>query len=252
MADPYTYENSSVLKNKLDITDEKTLDQIEAEQSRMNMMLLYEEGFSDFSVKGIQAIHRYLFGDIYDWAGAFRIINIQKREELLAGKSVWYSNAENIERDLRKAFQAIKRVKWESLSREKFVANLAKHFPAIWRVHPFREGNTRTVVMMMTFFVERCDYYMDLKLLAESAGYVRNSFVMCSIDELSEYEHLEKILLDAVSESPVDYSDEITNGEMTDKQSRYEKYKSDKYHPTAHEQRPNEYDPNNYKTSITK
>ena len=72
--DIYLYEDVPVLKNKLGIKDEKTLDLVEAEQSRANMMLLYEHGF-----------HRKLFSDIYEWAGQYRVINISKREELLAG-----------------------------------------------------------------------------------------------------------------------------------------------------------------------
>lgn len=77
MADPYLYEDVPVLRNTLAIKDEKTLDLIEAERSRMNMMLLYEQGFQDFTPEGLQVIHRFLFEDIYDWAGKFRIINIQ-------------------------------------------------------------------------------------------------------------------------------------------------------------------------------
>lgn len=80
MADPYLYADTPVLKNKLDIRDEKVLDLVEAEQSRANMMLLYERGFSDFTPAGLCEIHRFLFGDIYDWAGEYRIINIEKRE----------------------------------------------------------------------------------------------------------------------------------------------------------------------------
>lgn len=49
MSDPYLYEDVPVLKNELGIKNEKTLDRIEAEQSRANMMLLYEQGFQDFS-----------------------------------------------------------------------------------------------------------------------------------------------------------------------------------------------------------
>ena len=45
MSDPYLYEDVPVLKNELGIKNEKTLDRIEAEQSRANMMLLYEQGF---------------------------------------------------------------------------------------------------------------------------------------------------------------------------------------------------------------
>ena len=100
MSDIYLYEDVPVLKNKLDIRDEKTLDLIEAEQSRANMMILYERGFSDFTPAGLCEIHRFLFGDIYDWAGKYRLINIEKRERLLGGRSVWYSNDEAIPDDL--------------------------------------------------------------------------------------------------------------------------------------------------------
>lgn len=45
MADLYLYDDVPVLRNSLGIKDENTLDRIEAEQSRANMMLLYERGF---------------------------------------------------------------------------------------------------------------------------------------------------------------------------------------------------------------
>lgn len=79
MADFYLYEDVPVLRNKLDIKDEKALDLVEAEMSRANMMLLYEHGFDDFSPEGLRAIHRFLFGDVYEWAGEYRLINIEKR-----------------------------------------------------------------------------------------------------------------------------------------------------------------------------
>ena len=53
MADPYLYDDVPVLRNALSIKDEKTLDLIEAEQSRANMMLLYEQGFHDFTPEGL-------------------------------------------------------------------------------------------------------------------------------------------------------------------------------------------------------
>ena len=72
MNDLYLISNSTVLKNLLGITNEKELDLAEAELSRANMMLLYENGFSDFSSGGFRFIHKFLFGDDYDWAGQFR------------------------------------------------------------------------------------------------------------------------------------------------------------------------------------
>ena len=65
MPDIYLYD-APVLKNKLGIKVEKALDLVEAEQSRANMMLLYEQGMTDFSAAGLCAIRRFLFGDIYE------------------------------------------------------------------------------------------------------------------------------------------------------------------------------------------
>lgn len=128
MSDIYLYDDVPVLRNILGIKDNKVLDLVEAEQSRANMMLLYEQGFEDFSPRGLCSIHRFLFGDIYEWAGKYRIINIEKRERLLAGRSVWYSNDEDIERDLCTAFDQINEQQWSSLSREEFVSMLVRCF----------------------------------------------------------------------------------------------------------------------------
>ena len=68
--------------------------------------------------------------------------------------------------------------------------------------------------------------------MAESAGYVRDSFVLASLGEHSEYEHLEKILLDAICIEPVDYDVTIVD---ENQKERYEKYKSKDYTPTKHE-----------------
>ena len=232
MPDPYLYPDVPVLRNKLEIKNEKTLDLVEAEQSRANMMLFYELNFANFTPAGLQQIHKFLFGDIYDWAGNYRIINIQKAERLLGGRSVWYSNDEDIERDLTAAFQAIHDFEWDACSREEFVSALTHLFPPIWQVHPFREGNTRTVVMLMTLFVEAHGYYFDKDLLAASAGYVRDSLVMASIDQNSEFEHLERILLDAVCTEPIEPQDEEPLVE--ERTSKYTKYQKEPYTPVPH------------------
>ena len=237
MSDPYLYRDVPVLRNKLDIKSETVLNRIEAEQSRANMMLLYEQGFRDFSPAGLCEIHRFLFGDLYDWAGQYRIINIEKRERLLAGRSVWYSNDEMIPGDLDTAFQCIHSAPWQDITREQFVHQLTHLFPPVWQVHPFREGNTRSVVMMMTFFVEHHGYYMDQELLAASAGYVRDAFVMASLDQVSEFEHLERILLDAVCSDVVDYDETSLESAETEVPEKYRKDQNEPDTPEPHYRR---------------
>lgn len=243
MTDLYLYEDCPVLRNKLDIKDSDTLDLVEAEQSNTNMMLLYERGFSDFTPEGFRKIHATLFGDIYEWAGKDRLINIKKREKVLAGISVWYSNENVIKRDLSRAFMEMNKVHWCELSRTDFVDELVRIFPQIWKVHPFREGNTRTLVMFLTFFVEHYGFYFDQALVAASAGYVRDAFVMACIGEYAEPEHLQKILLDAVSSEPIEYA-EAEEGNGSTKASQYQ---TEPYLPQYHESRSDDYNPKEYR-----
>jgi len=240
--DPYVYENTSVLRNLLSIQDQQALEIAEAEISSANMMLLYENGFSDFSTNGIKEIHRAIFKDIYDWAGEYRIINIIKRENILAGKSVWYANVCDIERDLDKTWTTVNKIDWASLDANDFAKNLAHTFPALWQAHPFRDGNTRTIVMMMTFFVEHHGFYFDQELFAASAGYVRKSLVLACWDEYSEYEHLERILIDTISDEPLSQVASTDIVLATDRAEVYEKYLTEDNKPVPHEYRADGYD----------
>ena len=80
------------------------------------------------------------------------------------------------------------------------------------------------------------DKYQEL--MAQSSGYVRDSFVMASLDQFSEYEHLEKILLDTICDEPVKY-DEVpsANEYRSTSQEKYRKYQKEKYTPEPHYQR---------------
>lgn len=91
--------------------------------------------------------------------------------------------------------------------------------------------------MMMTFFVEQHGYFMDQELLAASAGYVRDSFVMASLDQFSEYEHLERILLDAVQSAPIHYDVETLCNSISPSSDRYSKYQKEPYKPQPHYKR---------------
>ena len=80
---------------------------------------------------------------------------------------------------------------------------------------------------------------MDQELLAASAGYVRDSFVMASLDQLSEYEHLERILMDAVCDEPVEYDISSLDAELETEhaEEKYKKYQKEHYTPEPHYKR---------------
>mgnify|MGYP006053083453 CR=1 FL=1 len=74
------YKGTTCLINKFDIRDEKLLAETEADITFMKSVMLYNnpiEGCFDF--EHYKAIHRFLFCDIYDWAGEIRTVNIAKK-----------------------------------------------------------------------------------------------------------------------------------------------------------------------------
>ncbi len=79
--DPYCYPGSGVLRNRLDLRDEILLHQAERELSEIAVgsLPLYPP---PYDLERLQHIHRTLFGDIYDWAGELRSVNIQKGDTL--------------------------------------------------------------------------------------------------------------------------------------------------------------------------
>ena len=70
--DPYTYEHSTVLVNKLDLREQAELDAFEAEISSARADEPLPEGNLDFV--HYKAIHHHLFQDVYEWAGKPRTV----------------------------------------------------------------------------------------------------------------------------------------------------------------------------------
>lgn len=120
-----------VLQNKLGITNPVELARVEEKISKAKARELFETGLLDsFEVgtfKGLAEIHRYLFCDIYDFAGVVRDVNISKGNFRFAPVMYLQSSLEHISQMPQSTFDQII---------EKYVEmNIA---------HPFREGNGRS------------------------------------------------------------------------------------------------------------
>jgi cell filamentation protein len=77
--DPYVYPGTDVLRNLLGVRDAAALAEREAALSAIRIAQL-ERRFipGDFDLAHLQATHRYIFGDIYPWAGELRTVRIIK------------------------------------------------------------------------------------------------------------------------------------------------------------------------------
>lgn len=68
----------------------------------------------------------------------------------------------------------------------------------LWRIHPYREGNTRTVAIFMNLFSESNNLDFNAELLSENAGYLRKALVLAAVDESPEPKYLLNMITDAL------------------------------------------------------
>ena len=133
------YPGTTILVNKFDIQDEIKLNEIESILSSAR----YAEWLNTprsaiFDFNHYKAIHRFLFSDLYDWAGEVRTVNISK-------KGTQFTPAESIEQQAELIFKRLKeRNYFKGLSHGEFVQEIVDFYCITNVLHPFREGNGRT------------------------------------------------------------------------------------------------------------
>lgn len=204
MSDPYLYEDSEVLINLLGIKDEQELKDAEADYVSLRLKMLVKNPLpGQYDINHLYAMHKYLFQDIYEWAGTQRKINIEKEEEALGGLSVEYSDVFDIPKDITKALTRMTSRDWKSLKHREVTDAVCKDMAALWKIHPFREGNTRTCVTFICQYCDEIGFLINRELLAENSAYVRTALVAYNavfkdLGDLSKKEYLQKIIKDAL------------------------------------------------------
>jgi len=204
MKDPYLYPNSEVLINLFGETDEVKLGSIEADYTGLRIKELLDNPIiGNFDFQHLCKIHAYIFQDIFEWAGKQRIINIEKAEEALSGLSVEYSDVFDIARHIKPALSRIKSVVWDELSVAEKATTFAEHITEIWKIHPFREGNTRTTITFCCDFADKHGFPLDRELFKDNSAYVRRALVASSaifsdIGDKRKPEFLINFVLDAI------------------------------------------------------
>ena len=199
MNDPYMYEGTEVLKNKLGIKDAQQLKEVEGNISFTKLLTVDRDvDSSKFDINYIKNIHKYIFGDIYEWAGEFRKITSYKEERVLNGLSVKYALPKDIEPKAKECLKKINETNWKSMSLNEKTLEFTKQIANLWQIHPFRDGNTRTTLTFAFNFAEAHNFPMHKGLMLKNCDYLRDAFVMSSIGEYSEYNYLQKIIEDSI------------------------------------------------------
>lgn len=204
MKDPYVYPHTGTLKNLANIKDDEKLSCMEAEYTSIRIAeLVTQEFVSHFDFTALCYMHYYIFQDVFEWAGKIRVINIEKAEPALGGISIEYSDSFDIEKDTVAVLHDMNQYSWEVKPIETIAKVFSGYMAALWKVHPYREGNTRTIVTFCSQFIESKGLYIDSELFKDHAQYMRTALVAASavfsdLGDKRKTKYLEDIVLDAL------------------------------------------------------
>lgn len=185
----YCYDGSFVLKNKLNILNEDELKAAEREiTSLRTAQALINKIEGNFDFKHIAKIHRLLFGDIYEWAGNIRTVNISKGNQ--------FCLCQYIQDQMNELFKKLKNENYllDYKNKNEVAIRLAYYLGEINSIHPFREGNGRTQRMFIEHLAASLGYQLDFMKISSSEmleASVR-AFIL-------DYTMMEKLMIRALS-----------------------------------------------------
>ena len=177
------------LDNKLNITDSTELARMEEKVSKKKAAQLFENGYLDKyeagTFKMLSAIHRYLFDEIYDFAGEIRTVNISKGNFRFAPVMYLKAALENVEKMPQSTFDEIV---------EKYVEmNIA---------HPFREGNGRSTRIWLDLMLKK-----ELNMVVDWSSVDKEDYLMAMerspVKDIEIKYILKKALTDKVDDREV-------------------------------------------------
>ena len=134
---------------------------------------LLEKNNFELSVDYIKYIHKYLFQDIFEFAGTFKDRNWIKKEPILNRDTVLYGDYKTVKESLEYDISLEKEKNYKEMSIVEVIDNITKFSSSIWQVHPFREGNTRTTALFIEKYLISLGFNVDNNLFKNKSVYFR-------------------------------------------------------------------------------
>lgn len=159
----YCYEGTNTLVNKLDIKDLKLLEKYEKTTVALKLLSLEKQGITgNFDITHFSNIHRFLFDEIYLFAGLFRTENIAK-------DNFRFAEWEYIESELNKLLDNLKSENYlQNLDKQTLAERLAYYTAELNVLHPFREGNGRTTREFIRQLALKNNYYLNFNSVSST------------------------------------------------------------------------------------
>ena len=192
--DPYTYEDGT-LKNKLNIRDHQELRKAEADIGFLKLINVDSVKSDKLNEELLRDIHYHIFENIFEWAGEYRTVPVYKTELVIPGISLRYADVGSIGKELRKQMIDLNMTEWDLDNIDKLAYTFARKIAVMWKIHPFRDGNTRTFLSFAYIFAKENGFPFDMELFTKELNRkhdedgkvinysVRDRFVLASLDD---------------------------------------------------------------------
>ena len=150
------YPGTTVLINKLDIQNQADLDAVEGTIVPAKAALWEANPqIESFDFAHYCAIHRFLFEDLYEWAGEPRTVDISK-------KGTQFCPAVQISSTAKAMFARLAEQRcFMGLDKSHFISAIVDFYERTNELHPFREGNGRTQRVFLSQLARRAGYVLD-------------------------------------------------------------------------------------------
>ena len=172
-------------------TDDGKAQKYETEQAdkvSMHIAEILSETTFTFSPAMLFSIHKRIFSDVFPkFAGKIRDYNITKNEEVLLGKTVYYSSFQDIKDTLNYDFDREKNFSYNELNLKEKVEHIAEFISGIWQIHPFVEGNTRTIAVFTIKYLKTMGFdNVNNEFFEQNSKYFRDSLVRANYQDLKQ------------------------------------------------------------------
>lgn len=213
MKDPYVLEDGT-LRNKLGITDYQELKAAERDIGYVKLLNAESVMKSKCDITLFKNIHKHIFEEIFEWAGEFRTVPVYKEELVIPGISLEYASPKDINKQLTQYLDEMNSANWQNMKIDDLTKQFVSYLAKIWRIHPFRDGNTRTTLTFANIFAKEHGFEMDMSTMLDDLGRVvdsntgrvtrwsiRDKFVLAALDEKDypEPQALEQIIKQAIN-----------------------------------------------------
>lgn len=151
----YCYPHSFTLINSLNIKDKAQLNESERGITSVRILQIKEHPCKgSFDLKHLQKIHRFIFQDVYSWAGQLRTVNIAKGNQ--------FCNCMYIEPGFDSVYEKLVKDQFLlTVPSDMICEKLAFYLGEINVIHPFREGNGRTQRVFIQYLAQVAGYSVD-------------------------------------------------------------------------------------------